>query len=353
MLLAGVAFMLLCTAPAQAQTVKPPLHGLISMGAYRFVGKGGQPVNTLAPIRAKSGIFGGIVVVASWQQLQPTRGGVLPQSNVIDKALAEIRTYNLNHPNKPLGVRLRVWGGFMAPDWAKSIGGPPITATHNGKVRTVGGFWRPSYRMAWADLQAQLAARYDDEPLIQEVAVTQCMSFTAEPFFVPTEATVMPVLRAAGFTDAAYRNCLSTAVADYGPWQQTRLILAVNPYRTTQGAGAGDAAFTKKVMQACRTEIGARCVLDNHDLNSPLTSSIVPIYNYMRTLGPEIVFQTFNMTPADFPGTIKLGVQYGASAIELWQDYGGFPLVPSSQLRQWARWIEKNPGELLPADEAE
>ena len=36
------------------------------MGAFKFVGSGGDPVNTLEPLNAKPGIFGGLVVVASW-----------------------------------------------------------------------------------------------------------------------------------------------------------------------------------------------------------------------------------------------------------------------------------------------
>ena len=135
------------------------------------------------------------------------------------------------------------------------------------------------------------------------------------------------------------RFCLSQAVADYAPWQRTRIVYPFNPYRITTG-GPGNPAFTKSVMQACRADIGARCVLDNHDLNNPLTSSIVPIYSEMKQLGPEIEFQTFNETPADFPGTIKLGVSYGASGIELWQDFKGFPLVPAATLKQWAAMIE-------------
>jgi hypothetical protein len=35
--------------PAGAQDVKAPIRGLVSMGAYRFVGYGGDPVNTLEP----------------------------------------------------------------------------------------------------------------------------------------------------------------------------------------------------------------------------------------------------------------------------------------------------------------
>ncbi len=86
-------------------------------------------------------------------------------------------------------------------------------------------------------------------------------------------------------------------------------------------------------------------MFDNHDLDSDLTPSLVPLYDYMKKLGPEIEFQTFKETPEDFEATIRLGVQTGASAIELWQDYGGFPLVPNAQLKQWAKMLEQNTGE--------
>ncbi|HVV62352.1 MAG TPA: hypothetical protein VHD14_11420 [Pseudolabrys sp.] len=336
---------------AQDPTIKPPIRGLVSMGAYAFVPNGGQPVNTLAPLRAKSGIFGGIVVVASWQQLQPVKGGPL-RPNVIDNMLAQIRVYNAHHPKKPLAVKLRVWAGFMAPEWAKQIGGAQISATHSGHLRTVGRFWSPAYRAAFANLQTLLAARYDSEPLIREVSVTQCMSFTAEPFFVPVDPSedVLANLRKAGFNDADYKDCLQNAVSDYSAWRQTRIEFPFNPYRTRPNEGNGNAAFTIRVMRACRRAIGARCVLDNHDLNNPLGASITPIYAEMKNLKPEIEFQTLNKTPPDFPGTIRLAVSYGASSVELYQDFPkfGFPPVAPATLRLWASWLAKNTGEPPP-----
>jgi hypothetical protein len=38
------------------------------------------------------------------------------------------------------------------------------------------------------------------------------MSYTAEPFFIPTDDGVTAPLRAAGFTDAAYKDCLTGAL---------------------------------------------------------------------------------------------------------------------------------------------
>jgi hypothetical protein len=39
-----------------------------------------------------------------------------------------------------------------------------------------------------------------------------------------------------------------------------------------------------------------------------------------------------------------MGVSYGASSIELYQDYGGFPLVADDKLREWAALLEANTG---------
>lgn len=327
---------------AQEPRVKPAIRGLVSMGAFKFVGSGGDPVNTLEPLNAKPGIFGGIVIIASWAQLQPEADSVIGNGNVIDQAMAEVRAYNERNPGKPLAVRLRVWGGFKAPPWVLKLGGAPIQAVHNDKNRRVGRFWTREYRQAWAKLQEQLAAKYDSWPLIREVSMTSCMSFTAEPFFVPTEDSVQQPLRAAGFNEADYKACLKGAMDDYAAWNESRLVLSVNPLRTGLGQGPGDPDFTMGIMRDCRTRLGARCVFDNHNLDTDLPSPLKPLYALMKQLGPEIVYQTGGTTPKDFEGTIRLGVAQGATSIELWQDYGGFPAVPDATLKHWAQLIEAN-----------
>jgi len=87
-------------ADAQEIRVKPAIRGLVSMGAYKFVGYGGEPVNTLDPLNAKPGIFGGLVVVASWAHLQPEPNSTIANGNVIDKAMAEVRAYNASAPGQ-------------------------------------------------------------------------------------------------------------------------------------------------------------------------------------------------------------------------------------------------------------
>ena len=49
-MLAGATLCVLTLSAASADDIKAPLRGLVSMGAYRFVGSGGDPVNTLEPL---------------------------------------------------------------------------------------------------------------------------------------------------------------------------------------------------------------------------------------------------------------------------------------------------------------
>jgi len=342
--LASALFFTTIVSAAEEQRPKPPIRGLVSMGAFKFVGSGGDPVNTLEPLNAKAGIFGGLVVISTWRQLEPERGAAIPEHNPIDQALAQVREYTERNPQKPIAVRLRVWAGFEAPEWAKAIGGPPIRIEHNSKHRTLGRFWSPEYRQAWREFQHKLAAKYDSFPLIREVSMLSCMSLTAEPFYSPSEASVQEPIRAAGFSEVPYKQCLRNGIEDYSEWKRSRIVLSVNPLRTGPNQGMGDAAFTEQVMRECRRTLGVRCVLDNHDLDTDrkLARPLVPIYAEMKRLGPEIVFQTAQETPPDFDAVIRKGVSMRATAIELWQDYKGFPLESDANLRRWAAMIEAN-----------
>ncbi|HEU0274740.1 MAG TPA: hypothetical protein VFQ83_09460, partial [Candidatus Udaeobacter sp.] len=189
-----------------------------------------------------------------------------------------------------------------------------------------------------------LAGRYDSEPLIHEVAVTSCMSYTAEPFFLPTnEPSVVRPLTQAGFKALMYKQCLLHAVEDYAPWKTTLVEIPLNPL-WLPGAKTGDVAFTEEVMRSFRHSFGRRCIFDNHDLDAKPPGDISKIYAIMKQLGPPIEFQTYRETPPDFDGTIKLGVSLGAGSIELWQDYKGFPLEPVDRLKQWASLLDEGNG---------
>ena len=328
--------------------IKPAIAGLVSTGS---------PDNTLDQLNPRAGIFGGLVIQVLWSQLQPTSSSDFDTS-VIDQALATVSLYNaavaqLPPPNnRQIGVRLRVFSGCYAPDWAKSLGGSPITTSHyNGTTTidcTLGRFWTdspappaPNYQTVWAQLQTQLAAKYDANPLIQEVAVTSCTSYTAEPFYLPNDTTVSQPLIAAGYSDASYQRCLQQAVADYAPWQTTRLEFTFNPF-SGLNPPQGDLAFSERVMRGCRQVAAQRCILSNHDLDTqpPSPSTILPLYAVLRKLGPNITFQSYVVAPDDDEGTLRKGISLGAGSIEIWQEPKGFEAQSNATLQNWATMFE-------------
>ncbi len=209
-----------CTGTAWAASLKPPLVGLISMGPGGPPGRNsnahypGVVGTSLEDITQKRNAFDGVVINVPWVQVQPEPGGVL-QLGAIETALADIRRYNADPLTRVrLRAILRVWAGENAPDWAKTLDGPPVTV-YNGnpgggyRAFTVGHFWSPSYAMAFRHLQARLAQRYDAEPLIAQIANTSCTSADDEPNalarFQDRGAGISTArnLREAGFTDAA------------------------------------------------------------------------------------------------------------------------------------------------------
>jgi hypothetical protein len=333
--------------------IKPAITGLISTGS---------PTNTLDEFADRLGIFGGVVVQATWADFQPQSSSDFI-TTVVDKALATVRNYNAilttaTPPNnRQLGVRLRVFAGCSggvsdAPGWAMNLdGGPiPITAEYNSVPTACkfGRFWDPAsgYAAAWQQFQVMLAAKYDTHPLIQEVAVTSCTSYSAEPFFLNLKPAVEPPgapippsptssLQTAGYTDAAYQQCLAQAIAnDYAPWKSTRLEFSFNPFSGVNTPPQGDIAFSERVMRGCRQAVGPRCILSNHDLDAKTPSTILPIYALERKFGPNITFQSLFTNPTDFEGTIRKGISLGAGAIEVWPK--GFKTESNTTLGTWA-----------------
>jgi hypothetical protein len=358
--------------------IKPALVGLISTGSAN---NSLHQISTFqestgSPEINRRGIFGGLVVQARWADLEKTGSSDSDfNTGVIDTALADVAKYNaakkLAAPNdRMLGVRLRVFAGCSsgnsdAPPWALALDGGPITITaeYNNKPETctVGRFWDPTsqYAAAWTQLQTRLANAYDANPLIQEVAVTSCTSFSAEPFFLnlkpavydsmypppptlPPSPTATLQMQSVHYSDDAYRQCLAQAVTtDYAQWKTTRLEYSFNPFSGVQSP-QDDPAFSERVMRACREAIGARCILSNHDLDAQTPSGILPIYALERKFGPNITFQALHEVPNDFEGTIRKGISLGAGSIEIWQEpiAGSFEHQSNETLETWAAMFE-------------
>jgi hypothetical protein len=341
---------------AMAQTVKSPMWGLVSMGSTSLT-TSGVPVNDLSPILAEPGVFNGVVINIGWDALQPTRTTL--DTSTIDTALADVAAYNATYPKTPLGVRLNVMGGLLAPSWAKTMDGPAVVTlvqsdgTAAPTVFTIGRFWNIDYQLAWEGLQNELAAKYDTNTLIKEVSNTACASVTDEPFVFITTSTAIANMQAAGFTDAKYLTCLETSPNDYAAWKETPLHWAFNPFEHTDtGTVVVDETTTQAIINVWRANAGAKAILANHDLQSGTLNgvneaeypNIAVMYRKFKQLGGLINLQTYAAVQ-NWTATMTYGIASGATDIEFWPGTAAGYLqasVSQAQLLQWSAELKAN-----------
>jgi len=308
----------------------------------------GTPTSTAAAdFATHQGIFGGYVINVTWGQLQPTSTTVVTHPNVIDDALTQLRAYNAANPTAPLVGKLRVWQGANAPGWAKALNGGPLSIVRNstGGTITVGLYWSAPYIAAWRTLQQQLAALYDSEPLIAGVHMTSCSAQGDEPLVATSDAASSTTLYNAGLTDASFQACLNGFPQDYSAWKQTPIVFTFNPYQDRDGpqqipptGNVLEPWVTFRLMETCRTVLGNRCYLENHELNCPGSTSVAFIYDELRALGPPINLQTMSpaQLPTDWTSVLNSGINTGASGVELWLNYGGFATMQNTTLQGYA-----------------
>ncbi|MFL5139864.1 MAG: hypothetical protein ACJ8C9_14545, partial [Microvirga sp.] len=363
---------------------KPAQTGLVDMGNIQFYDGFGSTgytpktvssTETLPDLAQFSGLFSEVVLNVTWAQLQPPPGGLV--TTVIDDAIAAVGNYNsVNHTD--LGIKLRIWGGYTAPDWVKNINGPPITVTGQSSVdpnvftdQTIGRYWTADYMDAWTRLQNALGTQYDGSTVIRGISQTAGAGTSDEPFvpFLTTAPKTSPTdpitvnqvqeLQRGGYNDAAHTLTLRAAIADYAQWSTTPLDYTMNNhYVFDSGSEHDDPNFTLAVLQQARNS--TRTVQPgNHRLQSPIYTADNFLYGQMAAdaaLDPAAAsgsFQTASpdglilLTPQitnpttypDFPVTgsyavwpyaIANGVLSHTGNVELWDYSGnepGFPVI--------------------------
>jgi hypothetical protein len=336
-LLPGLVAALLALAPMAAHAqAKPSIHGLVTMGKLNFVVNPDlSPDNSLREANTHPGVYAGAVILATWRDLEPSPGHY--DFSSIDTGLANIRAYNAQYPRTPIVGKLRVFAGPLAPEWAKQLDGGPVQINEHNRSFPVGHFWSAQYDAAWRKLQTALAARYDTNPLMEEVAISSCASSTAEPFVIPLTPANIPALEQAGYSDAAMEHCLMGAIDDYAPWTHVALDYTLNAFRDSDGGRARpDPGFTEQVMEAFRARLGQRAVLANHGLQEEMKPAVRSVIEDMQRLGPPIEFQTISPS-VDWPGAVREGEQVGMTELEIWdsREAGGPAGVDMGELRQW------------------
>jgi hypothetical protein len=292
--LAGIVLVGLCLQAAPrasaAGGLKPVITGVLD--------RKGAPEAVMVPA------LDGFVVKVDWASLQPTAFGPIASGNAIDDAVKAIRALG---PGADYHVKLRIEAGLYAPAWAK---------------------------------------KYDDTPEIAEVVIARCTIVDAEPFLRANRRDVrsMRTLVAAGFTADADEACHREEVDAHDVWQRTRSGLTLNPYDRIQPDGSVvlDEAFTEQMMGYCRTVLGARCVLENDSISSPLLATPYPaMYAAIAALGPPIGYQTASPDRiGDWRQTLLWAASQGANHVEL---NTGYPTYGRTQLADARERLKANP----------
>jgi hypothetical protein len=288
------------------------------------------------------------VVKVNWADLQPTSFGPLTADNAIDKAVLRVRQPDFEAVHMVL--KLRVLAGIGAPEWAKQLGGPPLPYVNNqegGSVAggSIGRFWSPEFGKAYADLQAKLAARYDDVPEIREVTVSRCSTIFDELFVrQPGDPKNVQSLLAGGYTIAADKQCIKDAITEHDVWKHTTSDVDFSPFPdVTNPGGDGDVTFTDEMMTFCRATLGIRCGLQNNALSTSKLANprFQTMYAAMTRLGPPIILQTAaRKRLGDRDQTLGAAVKIGANSVEL---PAGYDAWPADLLRSTAAGLTANP----------
>lgn len=324
-------------APVAAPSLKPPLQGLVDRGNANGLSSFNLPSEPyLDSLQA-------VIANVYWSDLQPNAQGQAIQTNQLDSALAAVTAYNNTHANH-LSVKLRIFAGIYAPNWAKTIDGWAPVSTYNIQTPTKGGtlgpFWTADYGTAYKQMMQAMAAKYDSNPLLREVTIAQCMTVFAEPFQRDNYnlgqllyASAQPSYTGTPYSVAADEGCLNAEIDNSTAWTQTRLSLAFNPWRpwsfngTTYVQGAQDEAFTASVMDHCRVVLKTQCTIENNSIRDTFVgnqSIVGNLYYDMANRGPNMTLQTADPTRIGNPiTTVQWATTIGANAVELPNNYTG------------------------------
>jgi T5SS/PEP-CTERM-associated repeat protein len=349
---------------------KPVQSGLVDMGFNHFYDDADlQPTFLLSDLANAGSAISEMVLNVTWAELEPTSGQFDFAS--IDSAVSAVSAYNTSN-GTDLGIKLRVWGAVVAPDWVKNLDGPPIAVSGKATIdpsnygsRTFARVWTADYNDAWQELQTALAqhvtaggsATYDGNPIIRGISQTAGGTASDEPFVsLPTSAPISSgasqtvdqfgALVNGGYSDYAEMLTLRAAIASYAAWATTPLDYTINPYHLyADGNATNDENFANTVLQQTRNS--TRLVqAGNHALDAPqhgqlpflyaqltadaaLTTAAAP--NSYQTASPDLLY-THSSTddplfPAsggysNWPNAVASGVLANGGDIELWSFSG-------------------------------
>ena len=341
------------TALSASNVLKTPIRGLFDRGS---LGSSSYNMPTGSGVAA----LNGVVANVNWADLQTTPGGPIVHPNQLDSALTAVTSYNTSHANQ-LEVKLRVYAGIDAPNWAKTIDGwnPANADTCNNQgspCGTIGPFWTTDYDNAYKTFMTELAAAYDSQPLLHDVTISQCMTTFAEPFMrddtnlgtILYDSSLQPTYTGLPYSVQADENCLMDQVDNSTAFHQTNLSLSFNPFKpwtnaTTQSSSPGE-SFTLSVMQHCRAVLSSQCTIENNSIRDSFVgqqNQSGNLYYDISNEGPDITFQTASPgSVGSIVTTVQWAAQIGANAVELPSSYNTLTV---SQLDSLSADLLNNP----------
>ena len=263
----------------------------------------------------------GLVITAEWGALQPTMDGEIASDNIIDQAIQKITDWNVGKAKgKQLFLKLRVFAGIYSPKWVGKAVGSIDVDYKNSKQGTLPYFWTDDFQKYWADFQLKLAERYDNQPLILDVALSGCMTHNAETMWRNYSAkndTTIETLKAVGLNIKDDEACLLGQIdAAANAWKSTNISMAINSWKDYDKKGYPlKSSFVQKMVNRCSAKLGSRCIVGNNSVGNTTAdknehSDKDKGLHYVSTYKRHTYIQT--TTVAD---NIQKAILYGATKL--------------------------------------
>lgn len=293
-----------------------------------------------------------IVIEAHWRTLEPTEGRYTFTKTDADPShftFAEKLSEAAANGKK---VRIRVFAGTYAPNFAKTVNGfKPIDWINNdgqNVIQTLGPFWRRDYQQKWQNFQRALAREFNCDPRVNEIQISGTGVITPEVMLLQTRHPIRPgftngdSLRAGGFDDAQRNARLKEDVAFMqDTWTHTHLTLWLHPYVTLRpGFAKGwneSLRLAKEFHDRSPGHIAfghtgaGESVLDGTD-----DAQVLAAYNQLREWRLPMTIQTQAIKPSGHTDNPGVGdIEYVIHRLTDWYNRNGYRTLGIELPTRW------------------
>ena len=230
----------------------------------------------------------GIVVQEEWANVQPTKAKL--NTKTIDEAIQAVQSFNENHKNQELKIKLRIFAGIYSPEWVRDeIGSTALTFYPDSKDQTktqevyLPHFWNAPFKIRYENFQKALADKYDNHPLVSEIAITGCMIASADMKRSTEDVPYGKVNHLWSLINSQHKpltikkdfDCQIWQISAIAKiWKKTRISIArahfddysnISKYRNLdQKQWPFKPDFMKDIVNECR--LNRNCIIGNHSL---------------------------------------------------------------------------------------